>query len=72
MYYVTIKAKRKNGRRHIQERFDSYDQAIKYAKQLSDVSSKYIIEICDGRWNTVYKEEGVTENDTRKIKQNFE
>ena len=58
MYYVTITAKRKNGKRHIHERFGSYDLAIKYVKQLSDLSSKYIIEIYDGRWNIVYKEEG--------------
>lgn len=58
MYYVTITARRKNGRRHIQERFESYDMALKYAKQLSYVNSKYIIEICNGRWNTLYKEEG--------------
>ena len=55
MYYVTITAKRKNGKRHIQDRFESYNMALKYAKQLSDFKSKYIIEICDGRWNIVYK-----------------
>ena len=54
MYYVTITAKRKNGKRHIQDRFESYNMALKYAKQLSDLSSKYIIEICDGKWNIVY------------------
>ena len=57
MYYVTITAKRKNAKRHIQERFESYDLAIKYAKQLSDLTSKYIIEIYDGRCNIVYKAE---------------
>ena len=60
MYYVTITARRKNGKRHIQDRFQSYNIAIKYVEQISYISSKYIIEICDGRWNTVYeyKEEG--------------
>ena len=58
MYYVAITVRRKNGRRHIQERFNSYNQAIKYVKQLSDISSRYIIEICDGRWNTLYTEGG--------------
>ena len=53
MYYVTITARRKNGKRHIHERFGSYDLAIKYVKQLSDLTSKYIIEIYDGRWNIV-------------------
>ena len=61
MYYVTITARRKNGKRHIQERFGSYDLAIKYVKQLSDLNSNYIIEICDGRWNTLYRE-GVMKN----------
>ena len=56
MYYVTITARRKNGRRHIQERFESYDRALEYVEYFSDFSSKYIIEICDGRWNTLYKE----------------
>ena len=56
MYYVTITARRKNGRRHIQERFESYDLALEYVEQYSDFSSKYIIEICDGRWNTLYIE----------------
>lgn len=55
MYYVTITARRKNGRRHIHERFGSYDLAIKYVKKLSDLNSKYLIEIYDGRWNPVYK-----------------
>lgn len=55
MYYVTITAKRKNGRRHIHERFEPYDLAIKYVKKLSDLNSKYIIEIYDERWNLVYK-----------------
>lgn len=60
MYYVTITARRKNGKRHIHDRFGSYDLAIKYVKQLSDLTSKYIIEIYDGRWNITYKagEEG--------------
>ena len=58
MYYVTITARRKNGKRHIHDRFGSYDLDIKYVKQLSDLTSKYIIEIYDGRWNPVYKEEG--------------
>ena len=56
MYYVTITARRKNGRRHIQERFESYDLALEYVERFSDFSSKYIIEICDGRWNTLYTE----------------
>ena len=60
MYYVTITAKRKNAKRHIYDRFESYDLAIKYAKKLSYYNSKYIIEIYDGRWNPVYKE-GVEE-----------
>ena len=59
MYYVTITARRKNGRRHIQERFESYDRALEYVEYFSDFSSKYIIEICDGRWNTLYTEGGV-------------
>lgn len=58
MYYVTIIARRKNGKRHIQDRFNSYNLALKYVKQLSYISSKYIIEICDGRWNTLYTEGG--------------
>ena len=60
MYYVTITARRKNGRRHIQERFNSYNQALEYVKKIFYLYSKYNIEICDGRWNTVYvyKEEG--------------
>ena len=62
MYYVTIKARRKNGKRHIHDRFKSYDLAIKYVKKLSDLNSKYIIEVCDARWNTLYTA-GVTEND---------
>ena len=57
MYYVTITAKRKNGKRHIHDRFGSYDLAIKYVKQLSNLNSNYIIEIYDGRWNLVYKAE---------------
>ena len=66
MYYVTIKARRKNGKRHISAKFELYDMALKYAKRLSYLNTRYIIEICDGRWNTVYKEEGVTENDNCK------
>ena len=60
MYYVTITARRKNGKRHIQERFGLYNLAIKYVKEFSYLAQKYIIEICDGRWNPVYtyKEEG--------------
>lgn len=54
MYYVTITARRKNGKRHIQERFETCIMALKYAKRLSYLNSKYIIEICDGRWNTLY------------------
>ena len=56
MYYVTITARRKNGKRHILERLESYNQAYKYVKQLSILTSKYIIEICDGRWNALYAE----------------
>lgn len=57
MYYVTITARRKNGRRHIQGRFESFDLALKYVKRFSYLNSKYIIEICDGRWNIVYNAE---------------
>ena len=55
MYYVTITARRKNGKRHIHDKFGSYKLALKYVKKLSDLNSKYIIEIYDGRWNRVYK-----------------
>ena len=58
MYYVTITARRKNGKRHIQERFNSYNLALEYVRKISDLSSKYNIEICDGRWHSIYKEEG--------------
>ena len=56
MYYVTIKARRKNGKRHISAKFELYDMALKYAKRLSYLNTRYIIEICDGRWNTLYTE----------------
>lgn len=56
MYYVTITARRKNGKRHIHDRFGSYNLALKYVKQLSNLTTRYIIEICDGRWNTLYTE----------------
>ena len=58
MYYVTITSRRKNGKRHIQERFNSYNQALEYVKKIFDLSSKYNIKICDGRWNTLYTEGG--------------
>ena len=63
MYYVTITARRKNGKRHISAKFELYDMALKYAKRISYINLRYIIEICDGRWNTVYayKEEGEEE-----------
>ena len=59
MYYVTITARRKNGRRHIQERFNSYNLAIEYVKKIHDLSSKYNIEIYDGKWNTLYTEKEI-------------
>lgn len=57
MYYVTIKAKRKNAKRHIKAKFELYNMALKYAKHYLVFHQKYIIEICDGRWNTIYKAE---------------
>ena len=57
MYYVTITARRKNAKRHIKAKFELDIMARKYAKRLSYLNSKYIIEIYDGRWNIVYKAE---------------
>lgn len=61
MYYVTITARRKNGKRHIKAKFELYNMALKYAKRLYYLNSKYIIEICDGRWNTLYTDGGKEE-----------
>lgn len=57
MYYVTITAKRKNAKRHIKAKFELYNMALKYAKRLYYLNSKYIIEIYDGRWNKAESED---------------
>ena len=48
MYYVLIKAKRKNAKRHIAGKYETYSEALRNALY---IHSKYVVEIADGRWN---------------------
>ena len=52
MYYVLTIAKRKNAKRHIAGKFDSLDEAFKFAE--NNINSKYRVQITDGRWNVIH------------------
>lgn len=51
MFYVTIKAKRKNAKRHIITKYATFEEAYRFYNLMDN--PKYIYEICNGKWETV-------------------
>ena len=50
-YILTITAKRKNAKRHIQERSNDINALIESAKHINH--DKYIVEIYNSKWQLV-------------------
>lgn len=51
MFYVTITARRKNAKRHIAKKCQTFESAIYFAHMLNP---SYIIEIFSGDWKKVF------------------
>lgn len=51
MYYLTIKAKRKDAKKHISKKSHSIDELVTFGK--NTLNDKYVVDIYDSKWNLV-------------------
>lgn len=51
IFIVSFKARRKNAKRHIASKFNSYEKAKDYA--LGWDKKKYYVEICNTKWEVL-------------------
>lgn len=51
MYYLTIKAKRKDAKKHIAKKGHSISELAAFG--YNNLNNKYIVEIFDAKWNFV-------------------
>ena len=54
-YYICLTAKRKNAKRHICSKHDSYEEACKYFERISKLNTSYNWELISGDWKEILK-----------------